>query len=155
MARGGWPAGRRELYAVQIASDSLQQSTFVGQGAGRFPTANSCVSDILAICQGVSSQPFPKTADPALKFVNSYEAAFYVRIRFRDQKGIIQQVGEIMATNGVSIYSVLQNPIEDPNDAQFVILTDPVDVSKIKKACVEIEATDWCIGDAFYMPVLD
>jgi hypothetical protein len=46
--------------AVQIASSSLMSSTFVGQGAGRFPTANSCVSDILAIAQGDSSAPFPK-----------------------------------------------------------------------------------------------
>ena len=140
--------------AVQIASDSLQQSTFVGQGAGRFPTANSCVSDILAIAQGDSTAPFPKTADGALKFVNSFESSFYIRIRYREGLGIIQQVGEIMAANGVSIYSILQNPIKDRNDAQFVVMTEAVDVTNVKKACVALEATEWCIGDTFYMPVL-
>ena len=140
--------------AVQITSSSLQDSTFVGQGAGRFPTANSCVSDILAICQGVTSQPFPKTAPDSLSFVNSFTSGFYVRIRFRDGTGIIQSVGEIMAGCGVSIYSILQNPIKDPTDSQFVVMTDPVDVAKIKEACVKLEAQDWCLGDAFYMPVL-
>ena len=52
--------------AVQISSTSLQSSVFVGQGAGRFPTANSCVSDILAIAMGDRSPPFPKVrAAPA------------------------------------------------------------------------------------------
>jgi len=48
----------------------------------------------------------------------------------------------------------LQTPIKDRNDSQFVITTDPVDVSRIKAACVALEATDWCLGDTFYMPVL-
>ena len=141
--------------ALQIESASLQSSTFVGQGAGRFPTANSCVSDILAIASGASgSPPFPKPADPKLKFVNSYDSAFYVRIRFRDETGIIAKLGEIFAKNGVSIYSILQNPIKDPKDSYFVVVTDEVDVSAVKASCVALEAADWCIGDTFYMPVL-
>jgi homoserine dehydrogenase len=141
--------------AVQISSTSLQSSVFVGQGAGRFPTANSCVSDILAIAMGDRSPPFPKVTSPSeLKFVNSFSSAFYVRIRFRDGTGIIKQVGEVFASCGVSIYSILQNPIKDRNDAQFVVMTDPVDVSAIKQACVALEATDWCLGNTFYMPVL-
>jgi hypothetical protein len=139
--------------AVEISSSSLQSSIFVGQGAGRFPTANSCVSDILAIASGGGTvPPFPKVADPSLKFVNSYKSAFYVRMRFRDGTGIIQQVGEIFAANGISIDSVLQNKIKDPNDAQFVVMTDEVDVQSMKKACAELESCDWCKGDIFYMP---
>eukprot|EP00316_Scyphosphaera_apsteinii_P011838 CAMPEP_0119309340 /NCGR_PEP_ID=MMETSP1333-20130426/15041_1 /TAXON_ID=418940 /ORGANISM="Scyphosphaera apsteinii, Strain RCC1455" /LENGTH=438 /DNA_ID=CAMNT_0007313295 /DNA_START=153 /DNA_END=1469 /DNA_ORIENTATION=- len=140
--------------AVQIASQSMANSVFVGQGAGRFPTANSCVSDILDICQGTSAMPFPKSTPPGMKFVNSYTSAFYVRIRFRDGVGIIQSLGEIFAASGVSIFAILQNPIANRNDAQFVVTTDPVDVSKIKQACVALEATEWCLGDTFWMPVL-
>lgn len=59
--------------------------------------------------QGTSATPFPKQpADPPLKFGNSYSSAFYVRIRFRDQIGIIQSVGEVFATSGVPIYNLLQ-----------------------------------------------
>ena len=140
--------------AVRIQSTSLMDSTFVGQGAGRYPTANSCVSDILSISQGATSQPFPKVAPASLHMVNSFTSSFYVRIRFRDGTGIIQDVGSILSACGVSIYSVLQNPIKNRNDAQFVVLTDAVDVAAIKEACVKIEATDWCLGNTFYMPVL-
>ncbi|KAL1530476.1 hypothetical protein AB1Y20_001378 [Prymnesium parvum] len=139
--------------AVQVSSTSLQQSVFVGQGAGRYPTANSCVSDILAICQGQTSVPFPKEASN-LQFVNSFESAFYIRIRFRDRVGITFDLGQIFSDCGVSIYSMLQNPIKDRDDAMFVVTTDPVDVTNVKTACVKLEATDWCIGEIFYMPVL-
>ena len=95
--------------AVQIASTNLQNTVLVGQGAGRMPTANSCVSDILDIAQGISAVPFPKQpTTPPLKFGNSYSSSFYVRIRFRDQLGIIQSVGEVFAKSGVSIYNLLQ-----------------------------------------------
>ena len=51
--------------AVQIQSASLGQSTLVGQGAGRFPTANSCVSDLIAIARGTCApQPFAKARAP-------------------------------------------------------------------------------------------
>ena len=77
-----------------------------------------------------------------------------MRIRFRDGTGIIKSVGEIFEECGVSIYSVLQNPIKDPSDSQFVVMTDPVDVSKVKQACVKLEAQDWCLGNTFFMPVV-
>jgi len=139
--------------AVQISSQSLDSSVFVGQGAGRFPTANSCVSDILQVVQGASGKPFPKATED-LKFVNSYSASFYVRIRFRDSVGITEDVGKIFSEYGISIFSMLQNPIADRDDAQFVITTDPVDVTNVKQACAKLEAAEWCLGDIFYMPVL-
>jgi len=142
------------INAVQITSTSLGSSTFVGRGAGRFPTANSCVSDIFGICEGSTSEPFPKTAPLSLKFRNSFTSAFYVRIRFRDGTGIIRSVGTAFANAGISIQSILQNPIKDKNDAMFVVMTDPADVSQVKAACVELEAQDWCLGNTFYMPVL-
>lgn len=77
-----------------------------------------------------------------------------MRIRYRDGVGIIKRLGEVMAESGVSIYSILQNPIVNRNDDQFVVTTDPVDVSAIKAACVKIEAQEWCLGDTFYMPVV-
>jgi homoserine dehydrogenase len=140
--------------AIQVDSASLQQSILVGQGAGRFPTANSCVSDILDILQGTGAkQPFPKVSSD-LKFVNTFNSAFYIRIRFRDGVGIISDLGDVFKDGGVSIYSILQNPIGNPEDAVFVVVTDPVDVSSVKKVCASLEATDWCLGDIFYMPVL-
>jgi len=140
--------------AIEVTSASLQSSIFVGQGAGRFPTANACVSDVLDIARGTcAAPPFAKEA-AGLSFVNSYTSSFYIRIRCRDVVGIIRDLGAITAADGVSIYSILQNPITDRNDATFVVMTDPVDVGAVKKVCADFEDQDWCLGNVFYMPVL-
>lgn len=43
----------------------------------------------------------------------------------RDDLGIIKRVGELAAENGVSIHAILQNPIEDVQNVDFVVTTDP------------------------------
>lgn len=43
----------------------------------------------------------------------------------RDDLGIIKRVGELAAENGVSIHAILQNPIEDVDNVDFVVTTDP------------------------------
>mmetsp|Transcript_26932 Transcript_26932/g.72611 ORF Transcript_26932/g.72611 Transcript_26932/m.72611 type:complete len:484 (-) Transcript_26932:471-1922(-) len=140
--------------AVQLISKSLQETVLVGQGAGRFPTANSCVSDVLQIVQGTCPPPFPKVPPSSLSFKNDYTSEFYIRVAYRDSVGITRDVGEVCAKYGLSINSMLQNPIKNRNDAQFVIVTELCQLSQVKLAAAEIEGFDWCKGETFFMPVL-
>jgi hypothetical protein len=34
------------------------------------------------------------------------------------------------------------------------LITEKVELSKVKQVCAEIEALEWCKGPIFYMPVL-
>jgi homoserine dehydrogenase len=139
--------------AVQLISTNLRESLLVGQGAGRYPTANSCVSDLLAIAQGTCPPPFPKQAPAGLAFKNDYAAAFYIRVRYRDQVGITRDVGNVCEKNGISIHSMLQNPVKNRNDAMFVIITEKCALSQVKLMAAELERLDWCKGSSFYMPL--
>ena len=190
--------------AVQIQSASLGQSTLVGQGAGRFPTANSCVSDIIAIARGTCApQPFAKARSPPalthpppkthtgfrpassaaaetrrarralilaprrlrraraqypegnIVFSNDFKAPFYIRMRYADRVGIIRDLGEITENHGVSIYSLLQNPIVDREDSAFVVFTDPCFRSQAQAVASDIEHMAWAIGQPFVMPVME
>jgi len=140
--------------AVEITSSNLVSSTFIGQGAGRFPTANSCINDIMALAKGDSTPlPFNPRDDKAL-FVNNYESNFYIRIRYRDCLGITRQCGEVCETHNVSIHSILQNPVTRRDDAAFVLLTEKVSLAAVKNVCADLEGLDWCRGPTFYMPVV-
>jgi len=141
--------------AVEIISKNLQTTTLIGPGAGRYPTANSCVNDIVALAKGDKTPlPFNPAADSSVQFVNNYESNFYIRLKYRDGLGITRQCGEICEKYGVSIHSMLQNPITSRDDAAFAIITEKVPLSSVKKFCAEIEELDWCRGPSFYMPVL-
>ena len=140
--------------AVELISKNLQTTTLIGQGAGRYPTANSCINDIVSLAKGDKTPlPFnPPASD--VQFVNNYESNFFIRLKYRDGLGITRQCGEICEKYGVSIHSMLQNPITSRDDAAFAIITEKVPLSSVKKFCAEIEELDWCRGPSFYMPVL-
>ena len=140
--------------AIEVLSKNLQSTTYIGPGAGRYPTANSCVNDIVALAKG---DQVPLPFNPAAmdkKFVNNYDSVFYIRLRYRDGLGITRQCGEICEKHGVSIHSILQNPVTRKTDAAFVLITEKVALSSVKKVCTELEELEWCRGPTFFMPVL-
>lgn len=139
--------------AVEVISKNLVSSTYIGQGAGRYPTANSCINDIVALAKG-DQTPLPFNPPSENIFVNNYNSNFYLRLSYRDALGITRQCGEICEEFGVSIHSILQNPISSRDDAAFVIITEKVPVLSIKEVCAKIESLDWCRGPVFCMPVL-
>lgn len=139
--------------AIEVVSNNLQSTTYIGQGAGRFPTANSCINDIISLAKGdATAIPFnPDNKD--MKFTNDFEAMFFLRLKYRDQVGITRQCGESCEKYGVSIYSLLQTPKDGEEDA-FAIITEKVKFSAVKKACADLEGYDWCKGSVYVMPVL-
>lgn len=139
--------------AVEVKSRNLQSSTYIGQGAGRYPTANSCVNDIIAIAKG-DKTPLPFNPPDDLRFVNNYDSVFYIRISYRDGLGITRQCGEICEKHKVSIHSILQNPVTRQEDDAFVLITEKVSLGAVKKVCADLEELDWCRGPTFHMPVL-
>jgi hypothetical protein len=140
--------------AVEVISNNLVSSIYIGQGAGRYPTANSCINDIVALAKG-DRTPLPFNAQSATAtFVNNYESVFFLRLSYRDQVGITREVGEICERHGVSIHSILQNPIAKAQESAFAIVTEKVEYAAIVRVLADIEALDWCKGKPFYMPVL-
>lgn len=140
--------------AVEVISANLQESTYIGQGAGRYPTANSCINDIVALAKGDKSPAPFNPAASGKKFVNDYDSVFYIRLSYTNAIGITRQCGEICEKHGVSIHSILQNPVTSRDDAAFVLITEKVPLASIEKVASDLEGLDWCNGPTFYMPVL-
>jgi homoserine dehydrogenase len=138
---------------VTVKSSNLGMASYTGPGAGRFPTANSIVADIYRIANNMNPlAPFPVTSD--LEIDNDYLSAFYIRISFQDALGIIRRVGELSEKHGVSINSVLQNPIIDRMAADFVVTTEKCKFSQVQALCEEIEKEDFARMKPLFMPLL-
>ena len=79
-------AARGSGNAVAITSANMGTTSYTGPGAGRFPTANSIVADIVRVCDGMACpNPFPMQSSVELDY--DYESAFYIRIPFMDSLG--------------------------------------------------------------------
>lgn len=77
---------------VLINSANMGASTMAGPGAGRFPTANSVVNDLVRLAQGRAVPAFPLDCESAFAIDNNYESRFYIRIKCSDELGIIRQI---------------------------------------------------------------
>lgn len=136
---------------IEITSEFLQKSTLVGEGAGRFPTANSVVADMIKSTSG-SNFCFSQNAD--LRISSEITGKFYVRILMQDGLGIVRKVGEACEENGVSIDSILQLPIESEGVFPFVLTTDETSFSAIKKVAQKISQEQFCQEYPLILPIL-
>ncbi|KAL7516634.1 hypothetical protein ACHAWX_001626 [Stephanocyclus meneghinianus] len=139
--------------AVAIDSANLGIASFTGPGAGRYATANSIVADVMRVANNSCiSKPFPLSSN--IEIDNDYVSAFYIRISFQDGLGIIRQVGELAESQGVSIHSILQQPITDRMNADTVVTTEPCRYSQVKTFCELIEEAEFALGAPVFMPMI-
>jgi homoserine dehydrogenase len=139
--------------AVAVDSANLGIASFTGPGAGRYPTANSIVSDVMRVANNsCAPKPFPLSSN--IEIDNDYVSAFYIRISFQDGLGIIKTVGELAESQGVSIHSILQQPITDRMNADTVVTTEACKYSQVKALCELIEEADFVLNAPVFMPMI-
>jgi homoserine dehydrogenase len=90
--------------AVEIESANLGRTAYAGEGAGRGPTANSVVSDLVKVARGERGAAFPPRDETGLAFREGYESRFYIRLGYRNQLGITKDCGALAEEAGISIF---------------------------------------------------
>ena len=138
---------------VVVSSENMGgNSTFAGPGAGRYPTANSVLNDLIRISLNKTVDPFPLNV--SLPLNNDYVASFYVRISCADGLGIVRAVGEAAEHSGVSIHAILQNPITSRAAVDFVVTTEDVRLSQVQDFANRIAAMPFSRSAPLFMPIL-
>lgn len=138
--------------AVAVTSSNLGTASYTGPGAGRYPTANSVVADIMRIA--TKSQPVPFPRETSITLNHDYVSNFYVKVSVSDELGIMKTVGEMAEKNNVSINSVLQNNIVDKESVDFVVTTDHALLSEVEAMCQDLENCSFVRKKPFIMPIL-
>ena len=149
--------------ALVVRSANLGLASYGGPGAGRYPTANSVVADIMRVVNGTCPiAPFPPSASSSSSTAddgddeidNDYESAFYVRVSFRDGLGIVRIIGELAESQGISIHSILQRPITDRMAADTVVTTESCKLSQVEALCELIGREEFALCTPVFMPMI-
>eukprot|EP00916_Digyalum_oweni_P004027 GHVL01007179.1.p1 GENE.GHVL01007179.1~~GHVL01007179.1.p1 ORF type:complete len:420 (-),score=143.32 GHVL01007179.1:235-1494(-) len=147
--------------AVQIKSEYLGKSLYIGEGAGRYPTANSVVSDVNYLLNNpVPVKPFPVKLDN-LKHEKDFSSRFYIRFVVKERTGIIHELSKRFLRFEVSIFAIHQNPIEDESRVPFAIITDQCRMLVAQQLVESIEESrknkefDFLLMEPLIMPVHD
>ena len=135
---------------VNIKSENLVESILIGKGAGKLPTANSVVNDIVSIYNG--NMYTSKIGENNIGIENNWCEKFYIRFRSKDRVGLVHTIGKLCEKNSISIHSLLQNPIDNPEDIVFIIITELCTINNMESFKKDIAGENILLEDIFFMP---
>lgn len=143
--------------AILVEGDPVGQVMFFGPGAGAGPTASAVVADILNIA-GIRHVGGPQAGlDPLLaasswrhcSLVDGFRTRHrnYVRLRTRDEAGVIGRIGTCFGAAQVSIQSIVQLDARE-GEAEIVVITHEVREDRFREALGSIEALEGVVSVA-------
>jgi homoserine dehydrogenase len=123
--------------AVTVESTAITEITMSGPGAGGPQTASAVLGDVISAMIPPASTPPTSTVLPIVEDVSS---AFYLHLEVADEPGVLAQVAQVLATEDVSVKSVVQKGLGE--QARLVMVVHPVLESRFQAAMAAIGALD-------------
>jgi homoserine dehydrogenase len=107
--------------AVTVESEAITEITMSGPGAGGPQTASAVLGDVISAMIPPASTPPTMNV---LEIVQDVVSAFYLHLEVADQPGVLAQVAQVLASQDVSVKSVVQKGLRD--QARLVMVVHPV-----------------------------
>jgi homoserine dehydrogenase len=115
--------------AVTVEAQSITEITMSGPGAGGPQTATAILGDVISAMIPPASTPPTMTE---LEVVQDVTSAFYLHLEVADEPGVLAQVAEALASEGVSVKSVVQKGLGE--QARLIMVAHPVLESRFAAA---------------------
>lgn len=114
--------------AVYIYGDAVGETMFYGPGAGDLPTGTAVVSDLVTVVKsmglGVNGKgTVAPYREKRLKSKREVFSKYFLRLRVKDQAGVLAQLTQLFAETVVSLERVLQLPCSEKGEAEIVLIT--------------------------------
>ena len=160
-------ANVNEVYnGVCVVGDVVGTTLYIGRGAGQDATASAVISDIVDAVSVLSGARGPLLPDEAPSIVNggvgvkiappkTVLGRYYLRLAVRDQPGVLAQVANVMASNNVSIASVLQRECEVERAASLILTTHHTNEKAIQQTVLGLKSSPVVLDDPVLLPIAD
>lgn len=136
--------------AVAIRGDASGEALFYGRGAGKEPTASSVVGDLVeaayTFVHAAGHRGFlPYAENGKVLPIDETETSYYVRFEVEDRPGVIAEIANTLANDGIGISGTHspvdpENPDKDFCDMVFLLHTCPF--GKLRETLKKCEALD-------------
>ena len=125
-----------EENVISLEGDDFLKTSFVGKGAGGYPTATSIISDLKKFTtrnpdHGVfqikySNMPKATFYDQSLR-----KRPYYIRMSVLNKVGVLKSIANLFAQKTISIKSLIQLNTSNDKIVPIIIISDSTDVDKI------------------------
>jgi len=139
------------MNAVLVKGNMVGPTLYYGAGAGAEPTASAVVADVIDIVR--QCKHGPGAMIPTLGFtkenikkkkllaIEEVESEFYLRLSMKNKTGLLANITNIFADNGVSIDAMVHKEIQDNNlDPDIFLVTSKVKEQTINEIISKIES---------------
>ncbi len=145
------------MNAVLVNSDAVGQTLYYGKGAGSEPTASAVIADLVDIARveaidpeqrvpHLAFQPDAMSNTPILP-MSEVTTSYYLRMKVKDQPGVLADITRILADLNISIDAFLQKePLEGETLVDIIILTHRTQEKNINAAIGKIENIGTIMG---------
>jgi homoserine dehydrogenase len=123
------------MNAILIKGDAAGVTMYYGAGAGSEPTASAILADVIEVTRLMRAEPEERVpylafqpdaiSDVSILPMGDVETSYYLRVRVKDQVGVLADIARTLADSGISIDAMLQKGAGDEanNETDIVILT--------------------------------
>ena len=147
------------LNAINIETDQLENLFLEGEGAGGLPTASSIISDIFEISNNSNFKSIGYNINHLKnyqKFDSSkLESKFYLRIRVKDQPGVLSIITTYLNDSNISVEKILQTPDKKENNIPILIITHKIKTSELLNSVKKIADLEFVHENISIIPIED
>ena len=145
------------MNAVLVKGDAVGATLYYGAGAGSEPTASAVVADLVDITRmhtadpeqrvpHLAFQPDQLAATPILP-IGDVTTSYYLRLRVKDQPGVLADITRVLADNAISIDAMVQKePAEGEDQVDIIMLTHQALEKRVDAAIAKIESLPVVLG---------
>jgi homoserine dehydrogenase len=146
------------MNAVVVQADAVGTTLYYGKGAGSEPTASAVVADLVDITRLHTADPLHRVpylafqpgalSDTPILPIEEVTTAFYLRLRVRDEAGVLAQITALLAQRQISIDALLQRPSSPSGGAtDVIILTHETREGLMREAIALMQALPTVLSD--------
>ena len=145
------------MNAVLVKGDAVGATMYYGAGAGSEPTASAVIADLVDVTRAHTADPEHRV--PHLAFqpdqlagtpilpIGEVETSYYLRMRVKDQPGVLADITRILADHNISIDAMVQKePGEGQEQVDIIMLTHLAVEKRVDAAILRIEALPVLVG---------
>lgn len=152
---------------VSLTGDVVGTTLLVGRGAGQDATASAVISDIADAVHAIRGAPAPIISEEdvetyrelgqGLKLAAPKDivSSYYLRLRVRDEKGVLAKVARVFADAGLSVATMIQHEGLESGSAVLIFTTHLSNEAVAAKALAKLEKLDAVLETPFLLRIFN